>query len=278
MVILNEIDQQNGLMSFKKENQINLKQLEPKKKCNICGKEYREEIIKIPSLNKEKLIYVSDCNCEKKKEKNLWHKERGIKLKDKIISIKKDCGIGKLYHNKTFSNFKVTNKDLEKALSKVKNYALSYVRDYKERKDIKSLLISGNVGTGKTHLVAGVIDYLARLLKRQGVKIVFTTAINLIRLIKFSINSMDFEETIESFQYPSLLIIDDMGSEYGSDFAKEILFSIIDYRYSEMLPTIITTNLNLSTLREKAGNDRLISRLLEYDMLTIESRDYRANK
>ena len=265
-------------MSFKEENQINLNQPEHKKKCNICGKEYREEIVKIPSLNKERIINVAACDCEKKKEKNSWYKERGIKLKDKIISIKKDCGIGKLYRDKTFSNFKATNKDLEKALSKIKDYALNYVKDYKENKDIKSLLISGNVGTGKTHLVAGIIDYLARLLKRRSIKIIFTTAINLIRLIRFSINSRDFEETIESFQYPDLLVIDDIGSEYGSDFAKEILFSIIDYRYSEMLPTIITTNLNLSILRERAGNDRLISRLLEYDMLTIDSGDYRAKE
>jgi DNA replication protein DnaC len=261
------------LTSFNEENQ---NRPEPEKKCSICGKEYKEKTIKV--LNRDRTIWVANCDCERKKEKNIFYKERGIKLKDKIIFIKKDCGIGKLYRDKTFSNFKATNKNLEKALSKVKDYALNFVRDYKERKDIKSLLISGSVGTGKTHLVAGIIDYLARLLKRQGVSIVFTTAINIIRQIKFSFDNRNFEETVEALQYPALLVIDDIGSEYGSEFAKEILFSIIDYRYSEMLPTVITTNLNLSTLRERAGNDRLISRLLEYDMLTIESKDYRGNE
>lgn len=254
---------------------MNLNQSEPKKRCSICDREYREEIIKI--LNKEKIINVANCNCEEKKEEWNFYKERGIKLKSKINSIK-DCGIGKLYKNKTFFNFKATDKNLEKAKAKSKKYALDYVRNFKQGKDISSLMIVGNVGTGKTHLMAAIIDYLARLLRRWGIKIAFTTAINLIRLIKFSFDNRNFEETIKGFQYPDLLVIDDLGSEYGSEFAKEILFSIIDYRYSECLPIIITTNLNLSTLRERAGNDRLISRLLEYDMLTIESKDYRARE
>ena len=260
------------------KNQVGLNRPETKKKCNTCGMEYKKEIIKI--LNKERIYNVPACDCREKKEKLDFYKEQGMAIKDRIKSIK-DCGIGKLYRDKTFSNFIARDKNLEKAKIRTEKYALDYVRNFKAGKDIGSLLITGNVGTGKTHLVAAIIDYLARLLKRREIKIVFTTAINLMRLIKFSFDYKDnrkFEETIKGFQCADLLIIDDIGSEYGSEFTKEILFSVIDYRYSEMLPTIITTNLNLSTLRERAGNDRLISRLLEYDMLIIDSKDYRAEE
>ena len=68
----------------------------------------------------------------------------------------------------------------------------------------------------------------------------------------------------------SLLVLDEVGVQYGTDGEQTILFDILDRRYRDMQPTIILTNQDVKGLQEYIGErtfDRLreVSRLVTFD-------------
>ena len=70
---------------------------------------------------------------------------------------------------------------------------------------------------------------------------------------------------IDSFNRYQLMIIDDLGIERNSEFAREQVFSVIDSRYRSQLPMIVTTNLTVDELMDPAdlARGRIYSRVLE---------------
>ncbi len=72
------------------------------------------------------------------------------------------------------------------------------------------------------------------------------------------------------------MIYDDLGSTGITDWRKEIIFEMIDYRYSSMKPTIITTNLSVSEIK-KTYHDRVLSRMFakENTIIIIDGDDKR---
>ena len=69
--------------------------------------------------------------------------------------------------------------------------------------------------------------------------------------------------------------MDDLGAEKPSDWVSEQLYMIINSRYEDMLPTIITTNCNTKELIERLG-ERTVSRIIEMtEPVTIKASDYR---
>ena len=243
-------------------------------KCSICGKEYTEKK-EILFNGQEFIYYYPNCDCEKKREKFLAKKEKGIELKNKIRRIK-NCGIPKRFKSKSFSKF---DKKLDPKSFKI---CLDYAKNIKEHLEKGTgLFITGNVGTGKTHLVVAIIDYIARMFKRDfRSRIIFISAIDLLSKIKFSFDrkfktDKTTEEVVDRFKNCSLLIIDDLGAEKLTDWVQEMFYSIIDYRYKELKSTIITTNLTDIEIKEKLS-ERLISRIYEMCKgVKVIGKDYR---
>ena len=133
------------------------------------------------------------------------------------------------------------------------------------------LLLQGDNGCGKTHLSAAIGNFAVDM----GVPTLFTTAPDLLEMLRFSFNSTEvtYEETLNKIMNASLLIIDDFGTQNATPWAQEKLFQIINYRYINNLPLVITTNL---TLDEIEG--RIRSRLQDERLTThvkILAPDYR---
>jgi len=184
-------------------------------------------------------------------------KEKGIKLKERIQELK-DCGIGIRFKNKTFSNFDKTQNT--EAFNICKEYAKNFLQHSKEG---KGLFLYGNVGTGKTHLAVAIVDYIARLHKNEiNGSIRFITVTELLQTIKDSFKYTDGKNVIDRFKKCRLLIIDDMGTNKVTDWTQEVFYSIINYRYENLLPTIITTNLTIDEFK-KVNDERLMSRIFE---------------
>jgi DNA replication protein DnaC len=197
------------------------------------------------------------------------NKEAARVLIDLIRRIKFTSGIGARFYNKTFSNFK--GNDL--AVEICKKWASNYQENVKNG---QGLFFTGGVGTGKTHLIAAIIDYIARIKKRLYLnRIIYRNATSLLNEIRSSYNSDSFEKVLDKFKIAHLLIIDDLGAEKTTDWVLDIFFEIIDCRYAELRPTIIATNLTDIEIKQKL-DERIMSRIYEMCKgIKLTGRDYR---
>jgi len=160
--------------------------------------------------------------------------------------------------NKTFDSY-VADSDQ-------KARALTICRDYAEKFEANedsgpSLILCGRPGTGKTHLACSIADYLIQ----RGRTAVFSRVFDAIRTIKATWSrDSDITETqaIRSFIEPDLLILDEVGVQFGSEAEMLLLFEIINGRYEAIRPTILISNLPVTELKNFIG-ERVMDRLRE---------------
>lgn len=236
---------------------------------------------------------VIDCDCEEyKKNKEIKRiqeleeirkreeQERKIEYKRKIEKLFEQSNISKRGMKRTFETFEINEEN-----NRVYTMAKKYVDLWKKYKDEGTgLIFIGRYGTGKTHLAFAI----ANSLLIQGVPVIYETFINLMEKLKesYSNESLDYYEIIKLYCECDLLIIDDLGKERPSEWVLEKLFQIVNTRYENMLPIIITTNYNEKELvkRLSIGNDgktaeSLVSRLNEICLeIDTNFQDYRKIK
>lgn len=134
------------------------------------------------------------------------------------------------------------------------------------------LLLLGRYGSGKTHLAAAIANQALSM----GVRTLFLTVPDLLDWLRFSYNAThgeSFEERFEEIRNIPLLIMDDFGTQNATAWAQEKLFQILNQRYAEKLPTVITSN---NDLQDFEG--RIRSRLLDPHVvtrITLTAPDYR---
>ena len=128
------------------------------------------------------------------------------------------------------------------------------------RNSSTGLLLWGDVGTGKS-FIAGCI---ANALLDKGVPVLMTNFARLLNKLT-DMYSGDRNAYIDSFKRYELMIIDDLGMERNSEFAREQVFNVIDSRYRSQLPMIVTTNLSLEELKDSTdlSRTRIYDRVLE---------------
>ncbi|MEM7130386.1 MAG: ATP-binding protein [Chloroflexota bacterium] len=139
------------------------------------------------------------------------------------------------------------------------------------------LVITGSTGTGKTHLAVG----LGVVALGMGYEVYATMLGEVLLTIRASWGEYlpgrtDEAKLTEKLCTIKLLILDDLGSEKPTEWAIERLAYIINRRYTAQLPTIITTNLDISEL-ETLWSSRVTSRLLGTAQLIElhDVKDYR---
>lgn len=165
-------------------------------------------------------------------------------------------------------------------MAMVKNYCAAYARDFLidryRRTAPPSLLFLGNTGLGKTHLSLAIAGQVIE----KGYGVVYGSAQNLLGKLekeKFSFNTQDEEQQsyLSLVQECDLLILDDLGTEFLSQFVTSMLYNIINTRLLEGRPTIISTNLTFQEI-SKRYTDRLASRLFGgYEQFEFVGRDVR---
>ena len=85
-------------------------------------------------------------------------------------------------------------------------------------------------------------------------------------------------DTLKILINADLLILDDLGSEFQTNFNESALYNILNSRINRGLPTIISSNLSGKDLQQKY-NDRIVSRLLSvYKLLLFVGQDIRQLK
>ncbi|MFI1953143.1 ATP-binding protein [Streptomyces xinghaiensis] len=145
----------------------------------------------------------------------------------------------------------------------VRSVALAAVAQNKgARRQVRtgpSLLLVGTTGTGKTHLAYGAVRSLVGA--GIGVNWHATTVADMYANLRPR-PGIDTERELLTLSRCPLLLLDDLGAAKNSEWTEEITYRLVNHRYNQMLPTLITTNLAIRDLRVAVG-DRVASRLAE---------------
>lgn len=194
--------------------------------------------------------------------------------KERVQALVTKSNLGRRFRDRTFETFK-TNDNTKDIFEKVYNYTKEFTKLEKEG---RGLLFTGTVGTGKTHLAVAVANYL---MYEKIIPVKYGNVTTLLGEIKSSYDKQSKEseaEIINALSKVSLLIIDDLGKEKSSEWSNSIIYSIINNRYENYKPTIVTTNLSIKELEDTVG-DATVSRLIEMcDGVKMNGFDYRKTR
>lgn len=266
----------------------------PPGKCEYCGKELQPQGIVFLGEVMFWQPFLPRCDCAKAKAywKDYDRKEAARKaaeeeekrrraMQEKVDRLLGRSGIKKRFQQRTFPNFRCDTQGRIKNYKIAKEYADNFAR-HRERGD--GLYIEGTNGTGKTHLAAAI----ALQLIGEGIPVICKTSSDLLMDIKKSFDSAGAteHEVLDVYKRVDLLIIDDLGKEQCTDWGMSTLYSILNDRYEDMKPTIVTTNYNTDSLAKaltpKGADDSkivaIISRLRETStVMTMAWEDCRGN-
>lgn len=224
-----ESDQLNDLLAQidKKLKELNIGKIKPDYYCKKCGD--------------KGVIDGKYCDCLIDELNKILTTESGIpKLED--------------FDDVSFALF--DNKDKTKLLyDKMKKWCHSSF-------DKNIVLISGQTGVGKTHLVRCMAKELIKLHKL----VLFTSSFAMHQdfIKSHAYRDLKQKQDILNFYLDSeVLIIDDLGTEIRQpDITTNYLYQLINERKLKNLPTIITSNLNLSEINDYY-DERIFSRIAD---------------
>lgn len=144
---------------------------------------------------------------------------------------------------------------------------LADLRDYAEQFSPalrESLLLIGNAGLGKTHAALAIAG---RVLE-QGFDVIYVSSPDFfakLEALHFGPDPAGEEETLlRTAAGADLLILDDLGTEFNSNFLITTLYSLLNNRLGAKLPTIVTTNITDGAMLEKLYTEKVSSRLSSF--------------
>ena len=177
--------------------------------------------------------------------------------KKRIAQLIKASAITEEFAAKTFKAFDTGNihEVVQQAYDAAYEYAKAFKTIRKQRQN--SIALIGRPGSGKTHLLMAVANNLLA----KGTAVLYFPWVEGFNEIKGDLDNLD--ERIRKLQAVEVLFIDDMwkGREHPTPFQLEQAFSIVNYRYLNNLPILISSE---RTFAEMCGYDEAVgSRLKE---------------
>ena len=144
-------------------------------------------------------------------------------------------------------------------MSAIYDYCKNYAANFTAGAD--SILLLGGTGLGKTHLSLAVAGEVIK----KGYAVIYGTAQNLFNQMNrehFSYGD-DTDRLMQEAIDCDLLIIDDLGTEFSTQFTLSCVYNIINTRILKGKPCVISSNYSLSEL-EKIYSPRVMSRIIGY--------------
>lgn len=251
---------------------LSLPEKSTSKTCDLHG-DYLSNFFNLPN---GKAVIETQCpKCVVEEKAKQHRSDQASEMKLKLNSIIRNFAEGDLpprFKTKDFTGYQPDSDQSKKALATCQKYA----ENFANRLDSGGgMIFCGLAGTGKTHLASAIINHIAR----DHYASVFMSAIGATRHVKATYSKDSFKteaEAIKDFLRPDLLVIDEVGVQFGTDAEKVILFEIINQRYQHVKPTILISNLTMAELSEYIG-ERVVDRMYEGGgaILSFDWKSYR---
>lgn len=162
------------------------------------------------------------------------------------------------FMDRSLDTYLALNDGQRNALS----YARSFVDQFTEgQQQGRSAIFCGRPGTGKTHLAVGIGLHLINIKKL----VLFITVQRMVRKMKDSWrkdSAQSESDVIDFFVKPDLLIIDEIGVQFGTEFEKNFIFDVLNERYEKRKSTLLLSNLTSGEVKAFLG-ERVYDRLRE---------------
>lgn len=175
----------------------------------------------------------------------------------------------------TFKDFELKYYNDKEHMSDILQFCKTYADDFDCSST--SVLMFGETGLGKTHLSLSIAGEVLN----KGFGVVYGSAQNLFSAVEkehFGRSDNPDGATEKMLLECDLLILDDLGAEFTTQFTTATLNNIITTRLLSSKPTIISTNLDIRGLEEKYSR-RIISRIIgEFSLLKFIGSDIRQQK
>ncbi|HHE71257.1 MAG TPA: ATP-binding protein [Chloroflexi bacterium] len=155
------------------------------------------------------------------------------------------------YQEMTLDSFDLRRGELDAEEIESLTNALATARRYAAQPD-GWLIFLGGVGCGKTHLAAAVANERLRL-GQPALLVVVPDLLDYLRAAFSPAGGVSYDRRFDEVRRTPFLVLDDLGTESATPWAKEKLFQLLNYRYVRRLPTVITTALDLRDLDPKIG-------------------------
>jgi len=201
-------------------------------KCQICRDTGMEQIEQVDSAPIMRI-----CQCRKKEI-----------MRDQWIN----AGFNIMSADKSFSNFKADNV----AAQRMKKIAVEYVRDYEgiQFENNNSIAFLGQPGSGKTHLCMAIC---LELIKKGFNPKYFPYREEITNIKQVVLNGPEYQEKVAKYKKCTILFIDDLFKGGATEADVRIIFEILNYRYLNRLPVIISSeklNSDLMEIDEAVGS------------------------
>lgn len=166
-------------------------------------------------------------------------------------------GIPMRFRDRTFENFAADTEPKRHALQVATQFAAEF-SDHAARGT--TVIFSGKPGTGKSHLAIA-----AAVCAMKSSTALYINALDLIRMVRDTWrreSELSEVAVLNDLTSVGLLVIDEIGVQYGTDGEQVILFDVLNRRYRDLMPTILLTNLGKAGMKEFLG-ERSFDRLRE---------------
>jgi DNA replication protein DnaC len=221
-----------------------------------------------PECAEEERKAEEEAEAKRKQEKLAENKRRLIENR------LKGAMIPKRFQQHSFDTFVTDTPERQKKKESCLNYANNFPEAFEKG---RCMIFCGTTGTGKTHLSCSIANHVIREHQKSAV---FMRVLDAVRMVKETYNrdsERSERDAIAWFNTPDLLILDEVGVQFGSDAEKMILDEILNNRYEDMKPTILISNLDPEGLKRFVG-DRILDRFRENGgkMLQFKFKSYRS--
>lgn len=254
---------------------------------SINLQEEQDRILEEHHIRKD--VFEPRFHCEKCKDTGYIEHENRTEICDCLKKLMSDIAGEMLSDNLTldaytFESFKLDyyskNPDSDgkipfNRMSNIYRYCVDYADQFTPHS--KSLLFIGATGLGKTHLSLAI----ANVLIRKGMSVIYTTTPDILFKLEkehFSYRYAEQEDTYNSLLKCDLLILDDLGTEFITDFTRTCVYNLFNSRLLAGKPVIISTNMTIDEMIE-AYSTRFVSRVIgACDKLDFIGEDIRQIK
>lgn len=193
-------------------------------------------------------------------------RERENRIADELGELSQLQSLNEL----TFESFDASVRGTEEAFEEAVAFA---------RNPQGWIFFHGGCGVGKTHLAVSIANAIK---KQQNVGVYFRVVPDLLDQLRATFdptNGVAYDDRFQQIRNAHLLVLDDLGTEQTTPWAREKLYQLLNHRYNEQLPTVITSNQDIDRIEDRVRSrllDRRLSRYVYFDSKLVV--DYRQEK